>query len=76
MTRTIRMMCSGGDMTIAEWDTSTVTPERLKEIEHEFKTKMDQGWFAADIGEGRNTLIKEFDPQTDILLIPRMMGGL
>ena len=45
----LRMICAGGDKTLAEWDTDTVSAQRLAEIETEFKEKMAQGWFAADI---------------------------
>jgi len=41
--RTLRMLCAGGDETLAEWDTETVTPEQLAEIEHEFHKKIEQG---------------------------------
>jgi hypothetical protein len=34
-----------------------------------------QGWFAADISEKRDVLIREFDPNAEILLIPRVQGG-
>jgi hypothetical protein len=60
---------------VAEWDTETVSPHRLADIEKEFNEKMTQGWFAADILEKRNVLIREFDPNADILLIPRVQGG-
>ena len=69
------MICSGGDKTLAEWDTETVSPHRLAEIEKEFNKKMGQGWFAADISEKRDLLIREFDPNAEILLIPRVCGG-
>jgi hypothetical protein len=36
---------------------------------------MTQGWFAADISEKRDVLIREFDPNAEILLIPRVQGG-
>ena len=71
----MRMMCAGGDKTLAEWDTETVSEQRLAEIETEFKEKMAQGWFAADIGDKRDVLIRKFDPNTEILLIPRVQGG-
>jgi hypothetical protein len=71
----LRMICAGGDKTLAEWDTETVTAQRLTEIETEFKEKMAQGWFAADISDKRDVLIREFDPNAEILLIPRVMGG-
>ena len=73
--KVLRMICSGGDKTLAEWDTENVSPYRLAEIEKEFNEKMAQGWFAADILEKRNVLIREFDPNADILLIPRVQGG-
>ena len=75
------MICAGGDKTLAEWDMETATPQRLAEIEKEFNEKMGQGWFAADITvadpetgtDGK--LIREFDPNAEILLIPRVQGG-
>ena len=75
MIRSMRMLCSQGDRVIAEWDTETVRPERLAEIETEFKEKMAAGWFVVDIKEKRNQLIREFDPNAEILLIPRVQGG-
>ena len=73
--RKLRMICAGGDKTIAEWDTENLSPQRLIEIETEFKEKMAEGWFAADISEKRDVLIREFDPNAEILLIPRVQGG-
>ena len=70
------MMCAGGDKILAEWDTETATPECLKEIEKEFDEKVALGWFAADISEKRSTLIDHFDPDSEILLIPRVQGGV
>jgi hypothetical protein len=69
------MLCAAGDKVIAEWDTDAVSPDRLNEIETEFKEKMAAGWFAVDIHEKRNQLIREFDPNAEILLIPRVQGG-
>jgi hypothetical protein len=69
------MLCNQGDKVVAEWDTETVSPERLKEIETEFKEKMAAGWFAVDINEKRNQLMREFHPDAEILLIPRVQGG-
>ncbi len=77
----MRMICAGGDKTLAEWDTETVSSGRLVEIEKEFNDKMARGFFAADItvkdpktgADGQ--LIREFDPNADILLIPRVQGG-
>ena len=73
--RKLRMICAGGDKTLAEWDTDTVSPQRLREIEQEFNEKIAQGWFAADISEKRGVLIREFEPNAEILLIPRVQGG-
>ena len=53
-----------------------MSSERLTEIETEFKEKVSQGWFAADISEKRNVLISQFDPNAEILLIPRVQGGI
>jgi hypothetical protein len=69
------MISAAGDKTLAEWDAETVSPHRLAEIEKEFNEKIAHGWFAADISEKRNILIREFDPNADILLIPRVQGG-
>jgi hypothetical protein len=69
------MVCAGGDEMLAEWDTETITPDRLAEIAKEFNDKIAQGWLAADILEKRNRLIQEFDPNAEILLIPRVQGG-
>ena len=55
---------------------SCVSPQRLAEIEKEFNEKMAQGWFAADISDKRTILIRQFDPNAEIILIPRVQGGL
>jgi hypothetical protein len=73
--RKMRMLCVGGDKTLAEWDTETISPEKLKELEAEFKIRMKQGFFAADVTDGRNVLIRQFDPNAETLLIPRVQGG-
>lgn len=72
----LRMICAGGYKTLAEWDTDTVSAQRLVEIEKEFNEKMAQGWSAVDISEKRDVVIREFDPNAEILLIPRVQGGL
>jgi hypothetical protein len=69
------MICAGGDKTLAEWDTEAVSEQRLAEIEKEFKDKVAQGWFAADISDKKDVLIEDFDPKAEILLIPRVQGG-
>jgi hypothetical protein len=71
----MRMLCAGGDRTLAEWDTDTVSPQQLEELEAEFNLRMKQGFFAADLTDGRNVLITRFDPNADTLLIPRVKGG-
>jgi hypothetical protein len=73
--RNVRVIGPDGDKTLAEWDTDTVSPEQLDDIEAQFNQKMRQGFFAADITDGRNILIKKFDPEANILLIPRVRGG-
>ena len=75
MKRSLRKLSSQGDTTIAEWDTDTVTPDRLQEIEQEFHNLTKQGWFAADVTDQRDVLVREFDPQADLLMIPRVQGG-
>ena len=81
MTRKLRMICAGGDKTLAEWDTETVSQQRLAQIEKEFNEKVANGWFAADITVGDpkegtdGKLIRQFDPNAEILLIPRVQGG-
>ena len=73
--RKLRIMGAYGDKTLAEWDTDSVTPERLAEIEKEYREKVAQGWLAADITNKRDVLIQDFDPNAEILLIPRVQGG-
>jgi hypothetical protein len=73
--RSIRMICAFGDKTLKEWDSEKLSPEQLREIEAEFNSRMQQGFFAADITDGRNVLIKQFDPNADTLLIPAVKGG-
>lgn len=71
----MRVICAGGDKTLAEWDTETVSPERLAEIEKEFNEKLAQEYFAADISEKKGVLIQKFDQSAEILLIPKVWGG-
>jgi len=73
--RKLRMLSAAGDETLAEWDVKTVAPERLAKIEAEFKTRMQQGFFAVDMTDGRNVLTRKFDPNADTLLIPPVRGG-
>jgi len=73
--RKMRMICAAGDKVLAEWDRATTTPERLMEIEREFDVRIREGWFAADIRCQRDVLIRKFDPDAEILLIPRVQGG-
>jgi hypothetical protein len=73
--RKMRVLCAGGDKTLAEWDTQTISQEQLDAIEAEFNAKMRQGFLAADVTEGRNVLIKKFNREAETLLIPRVQGG-
>ena len=73
--RKMRMLCAGGDKTLAEWDTQTITQEQLDRIEAEFNSKMREGFLAADVTDGRNVLIKKFNRNVETLLIPRVQGG-
>jgi hypothetical protein len=73
--RKLRMLSASGDETLAEWDIETVSLERLREIEAEFNSKVQQGFFAVDITDGRNKFIREFDPGAETLLIPPVRGG-
>ena len=73
--RKMRVLCAGGDKTLAEWDSQTISQEELDRIEAEFNSKMRQGFLAADVTDGRNTLINEFNRNSDTLLIPRVQGG-
>ena len=66
-------MSGKGDEVIAEWDTATISDAELAKIESEFNEKMKSGYFAADLSS--NEIIKNFDSNTDILLLPRMAGG-
>jgi hypothetical protein len=73
--RTLRMLSAAGDETLAEWNSETLSPERLQQIEAEFDAKMRQGFFGVDITNGRNKFIRKFDPNADTLLIPAVRGG-
>jgi hypothetical protein len=73
--RNLRVIGPDGDTTLAEWDTDTVSSDELHEIESKFDRKMQQGFIAADITNGRNVLIKKFDRNAQILLIPQVKGG-
>ncbi len=75
MLRRLRKMSMKGDEVLQTWDTETTSPEKLKEIEKEFNEMTAKGYFAADITEGKNEIIRKFDPAADILLMPRMQGG-
>ncbi len=71
--RVMRKMSGKGDEQVAEWN-ETATPEDLEKIEKEFNELTSKGFFAADIEKGE--LIDKFDPNANILMIPRMQGGL
>lgn len=76
--RSLRMLSPGGDTTLAEWDTETVTKEKLDEIEQEYnKLVHERGYTPADITDKKDELRPggAFDPKADTLLIPRIQGG-
>lgn len=75
MVRKMMKMSSAGHEDVCEWDTETVSPDRLKEIEIEFQQRLREGWWAADVTDKRDVIIHEFDPSADILLMPRVQGG-
>lgn len=75
MKRTLRKLSQQGDELIAEWEPTTVRRRRLEEIEREFNLLQQKGYFAADITDGRDLLIDKFDPDAEILMIPRVQGG-
>lgn len=73
--RKMRKMSGRGDDTIAEYDVDVTTPDRMREIEEEFNRLVVAGYFAADITDKKDVLIKKFDSDADILMIPRVCGG-
>jgi hypothetical protein len=75
MKHSLRKLSHNGDDVVAEWDPKTVSPARLNEIESEFNALQAKGYFAADITDGRNVLVKRFDPNADLLMLPRVQGG-
>ena len=66
-------MSGKGDQKVCEWN-EAATVEELEKIEAEFNKLQKEGYFAADLN--KNELIDGFKPDTDILMIPRMAGGL
>ena len=86
MKRTMSVMSTpgpqkGGHDPVAEWDTETVSQQRLDEIEREFEAWTAKGYWAADISvadpeKGTDGLIiHKFDPKAEILLSPPCAGG-
>lgn len=73
--RTMRVMSHNGDDVLAEYEVGVTSPEKLLEIEKEFDKRVKDGYFAADITDKKDEQIKKFDPNADILFIPRMQGG-
>ena len=72
---TLRKLSSGGDTEVARWDPQTVTPERLAEIEAEFQALQKRGYFAVNVTNGKDMLVDAFNPNADLLMIPRVQGG-
>lgn len=75
MKRQLMKMSAKGHEVLREWDTDTATPEEIKAVEEEFNQRMKEGFFAADITDKRDVLVKEFNPNADLLLIPKIQGG-
>jgi len=69
----LRCMSGRGDDTLAIWD-ETTSPERLAEIEKEFNDRVAKGYFGANIDT--EELTDKFNPQANMLLIPRVQGGV
>jgi hypothetical protein len=76
-TRTLRILSPGGDTTLAEWDTETLTKPRRNEIENIYKDRLAQGATPVDITDKKDEIPvdRSFNPQADTLLIPRLQGG-
>lgn len=72
MKRIMRKMSGKGDECVAEWN-ETATPEDLEKIEKEFNDLTAKGYWAADID--KQEVIHKFDPNANILLLPKMQGG-
>lgn len=77
MKRSIVRMSGEGHSPVAEWDTETVTKERLAEIEKDYNTLIAQGYTPADVTDGKDEIVtgRAFNPAADTLMIPRMRGG-
>ncbi len=72
MKRLMRKMSAKGDECVAEWN-ETATPAELEKIEKEFNELTAKGYWAADID--KNEIIHTFNPEANILMLPRLMGG-
>ncbi len=72
MKRMMRKMSGRGDEVVAEWN-ETTPQEELDRIEEEFNALTAQGYWAADVD--KEEIIKEFDPNANILMCPRLVGG-
>ena len=68
----LRKMSGAGDEMVAEW-TETTSKERLDEIEKEFNEMMKAGYTPANLDT--NELVREFDPNANMLMLPRVAGG-
>ncbi len=80
MNRTMKQIQMGKSVTKAEWDSETVTEERLTEIKKIFDAWLIVGVAfnvtVTDQEAGADgSLMKEFDKEKDILLFPRLQGG-
>ncbi len=72
MKHVLRKMSPAGDEQVAEW-TEATSKEELQKIEAEFTALRKAGYFAADMDKAE--LIRDFDPEVNIVLIPRVAGG-
>ena len=73
----LRMICAGGDKTLAEWDTETVIRSSVLPKSKENSTRRwPKAGSRPTFPKNAMCLIREFDPNAEILLIPRVQGGL
>ena len=75
--RTLRKMSPAGDTIVADWNTETVSPERLKAIEKEYNKLIALGYTPVDITDKKDEIVtgRAFNPEADTLMLPRLQGG-
>lgn len=74
--RTLRVAYAGGAKTLAEWDSVEVTDLRLTEIKAIFDEKLANQHLAANTTDKADILIREFDKNANILILPKVGGGM